>query len=88
MRLVRIRKPSGLAVSAMLTIGAALLAAGLLQTFRLIHLISLQAEGSCDYLPCADTTTYVVAGVFVVISLIGLVVLAAGLVLGLGSRAK
>jgi hypothetical protein len=88
MRLVRIRKPSGLAVGAMLTIGAALLAAGLLQTFRLIQLISLQSEGKCDYLPCADTTTYVVAGVFLVISLIGLVVLAAGLVLGLVSRAK
>ena len=43
-------------------------------SYRLFRLISLQRSGMCDYLPCADSRTYVWLAVFLALTAIGVAI--------------
>jgi len=47
---------------------------GAVFSYRLFRLISMQRAGICDYLPCADSRTYVWLAVFLALTAIGLAV--------------
>ena len=59
------------------TIGLVCAVVGLLQSYHLFRLISLEREGKCDFVPCADAGTYGWLGAFLVLTVIGVAVLSA-----------
>lgn len=73
-------------IRAIIVLGAVLTTIGFLQASKLLHLISLESQGKCDWVPCADTSTYWTAGIFALVGLIGLALVLAGAVLWLYSR--
>jgi hypothetical protein len=44
---------------------------GVLESYRLFRLISLEREGKCDWMPCADAGTYRWLAVFLALAAIG-----------------
>ena len=67
-------------IAGIIAVGLAFASVGVLETSRLIHLIVLEHQGECDFVPCAGASTYVTAGIFAVVAIIGLGMLAAALV--------
>ena len=48
---------------------------GVLESYHLFRLISLEREGKCDFMPCADAGTYRWLAVFLALSAIGVAAL-------------
>jgi hypothetical protein len=55
-------------------IGLVFAVAGILESFRLFDLISLERQGKCDWLPCADQGTYLSLAVVLALTCIGIAV--------------
>jgi len=55
-------------------IGLVCALAGAVSSYRLFRLISLERSGMCDYLPCADSGTYVWLAVFLALTATGVAV--------------
>jgi hypothetical protein len=79
---------SVIGISSMIVAGIACLSVSLLQTWRLVGLILLERQGKCDFVPCADQGTYVAAGLFVLIGLVGVGMLAGAFLLILQPRSS
>lgn len=58
-----------------LCLGAVLTSAGGLEAYQLFHRISLQQQGKCDWIPCANESTYLAVGFFVALAAVGFVAL-------------
>lgn len=55
-------------------IGLVCAVVGILESYRLLRLISLEREGKCDWMPCADAGTYRLLAVFLALAAIGVAV--------------
>jgi hypothetical protein len=55
-------------------IGLVCTAVGLFESYRLFRLMSLEREGKCDFMPCADAGTYRWLAVFLALAAIGVAV--------------
>lgn len=64
-------------------IGLVCTAIGLFESYRVFRLISLEREGKCDFMPCADAGTYRWLAVFLALTALGAAVALVGL---LGQR--
>ncbi len=73
---------------ALIALGVACLSVSVFQSWRLVGLILLETQGKCDFLPCADQGTYVAAGVFVLMGLVGVGMLAGAVLLILQPRSS
>jgi len=71
---------------AALLCGVSAVIVGLFRTQESVRLILLDRQGKCDYLPCADNSTYLTAGVFGLVALAGAGLLAAVFILMLKGR--
>jgi len=60
-----------------LLLAVALIAVGAFESFRLLRLISLERQGKCDYVPCANEGTYHSLEVFLLLTIVGLLLLGA-----------
>jgi len=60
-------------------IGLVCTVVGVFESYRLFLLISLEREGKCDFVPCADNRTYVSLAVFLVLTIVGVAMLSAAL---------
>jgi len=47
---------------------------GVLESYRLFRLISQEAQGHCDWMPCANSGTYLSLVAFLLLTAIGLAV--------------
>ena len=56
-------------------IGLVCAVAGALESIRLFDLISLERQGKCDFVPCADQGTYLSLAVVLALTGIGVAVL-------------
>jgi hypothetical protein len=56
-------------------VGGAAAVIGVVGAARLLNLISLQQQGKCDFLPCADAGTYHLVLVFAVVGGAGIALL-------------
>ena len=56
-------------------IGLVFAVAGALESIRLFELISLERQGKCDFVPCADQGTYLSLAVVLALTGIGVAVL-------------
>lgn len=56
-------------------VGGAAAVIGIVGAARLLNLISLQQQGKCDFVPCADAGTYHLVLVFTVIGVAGIALL-------------
>lgn len=61
-------------------IGLVCTAVGVFESYRLFRLISLEREGKCDFVPCADSGAYLWLGAFLVITIFGVATLSAALI--------
>jgi hypothetical protein len=61
-------------------IGLVCAVVGVLESYRLFRLTSLEREGKCDFMPCADTGTYRWLAVFLALAAIGVAALVVVLV--------
>jgi hypothetical protein len=61
---------------AMAAVGGIATVIGGLSTLRVLNLISLQQQGKCDFVPCADAGTYRLALALALIGVTGIVLLA------------
>jgi hypothetical protein len=75
-------------ISSIILFGVACLSVSVLQSWRLVGLILLERQGKCDFLPCADQGTYVAAGLFVLVGVAGVGMLAGALLLILQPRSS
>jgi hypothetical protein len=55
-------------------IGLVCAVVGILESYRLFRLVSLEREGKCDFIPCADAGTYRWLAVFLALAAIGVAV--------------
>jgi hypothetical protein len=79
---------SVIGISSMIVVGVACLSVSVFQSWRLVGLILLEMQGKCDYLPCADQGTYLAAGLFVLMGLAGVGLLAGAFLLILQPRSS
>ena len=64
---------------AALGVGAVSTAVGAWQAYGAFQLISLEREGKCDWVPCANEGTYLSLALFLALIVVGVVVLAVAL---------
>jgi hypothetical protein len=62
------------------TIGLSCLVVGVFGAYRLLHLISLELQGECDYMPCADAGTYGWSAFFILLAILGATALSMALI--------
>ena len=79
---------SVIGISSLIVPGVACLSVSVLQSWRLLGLILLERQGKCDFVPCADQGTYVAAGLFVLMGLAGVGMLAGAFLLILQPRSS
>jgi hypothetical protein len=77
---VHTRRWSRAVYLAMAALGGTATVIGGLSTLRVLNLISLQQQGKCDFVPCADAGTYRMALALALTSVTGIVLLATALV--------
>ncbi len=79
---------SVIGISSVIVLGVACLSVSVLQSWRLLGLILLERQGMCDFVPCADQGTYVAVGLFVLMGLFGVGLLAGAFLLILQPRSS
>jgi hypothetical protein len=67
-------------------VGGAAAIIGVVGAARLLNLISLQQQGKCDFVPCADAGTYHLVLVFSVIGVAGIALLTTTFIRWFASR--
>lgn len=75
-------------LAGLLLVGVAAIVVGFLKAKEAVHLIVLERQGSCDYLPCANEMTYVTAAAFALLALGGIGLLACVFVLLATTRSR
>ncbi|TMG28479.1 MAG: hypothetical protein E6H93_13025, partial [Chloroflexi bacterium] len=68
--------------------GVAAMVAGFLKANEAVHLIMLERQGKCDFVPCANDMTYVIAAAFALLALGGIGFLACVFVLLVKAQSK
>jgi hypothetical protein len=81
------RRWAGGVYLAMGVVGSVAAVIGVVGSSRLLNLVWLQQEGKCDYLPCADDSTYYLTIGLAVIGVAGIALAATTFIHWFASRA-
>jgi hypothetical protein len=75
-------------VAGSIVLGLACIVVGSLEAWQSVHLIVLERQGECDFIPWANEMTYVTAALFGLLAMCGAGLLAGVMVLFLRGRSR